>query len=81
MGRTPRGLGLAYRVFKSAGPWGMLEVYMLGLLVAIVNLTAIASFSLGVASLCFVALMLVTTAAGSHLDHELIAERLEESAR
>ena len=70
---------LAFRMLRGFGPWGMLEVYLLGMLVAIVNLTALASIAMGTASVCFVALMITTTAAGSHLDEDLIWSRLEAS--
>jgi len=76
LGRVGRHAAIAYRALKFAGPWGMLEVYLLGLLVAVVNLTAIASIELGVASFCFVALMFTTTAASSHLDDGLVRNRL-----
>jgi paraquat-inducible protein A len=77
MGGVGRHAATAYRWLRAAGPWGMLEVYLMGLLVAVVNLLAIASIELGVASFCFVALMFTTTAASSHLDDELIRRRLE----
>jgi paraquat-inducible protein A len=39
--------------------WGMLEVYLMGILVAIVKLIDMADLSLGVGLVCFVALLLV----------------------
>ena len=47
------------------------------LLVAVVNLTSMASIALGVAAYCFVALMFCTMMASSHLDPDLVWRRLE----
>ena len=80
LGRTPRHLAAAYRWMKAFGPWGMLDVYMLGVLVAVVNLTAIASIELGIASYCFVALMLASSAVSAQMPHELIVSHMERRA-
>lgn len=39
MGRVPAGLALLMRFLQSIKPWGMVEVFMLGILVALVKLT------------------------------------------
>ena len=57
MGRS-YGL-LLYRIYQHLREWGMLEVYLMGILVAIVKLIDLADLSLGVGLLCFVALLLV----------------------
>jgi paraquat-inducible protein A len=57
LGRT-YGL-LLYRAYQHLREWGMLEVYLMGILVAIVKLADMADISLGVGLLCFVALLLV----------------------
>lgn len=55
-----RGYGLLlYRMYHHLREWGMLEVYLLGILVAIVKLADIAELSLGVGLGCFIGLLLV----------------------
>ncbi|MDX1723639.1 MAG: paraquat-inducible protein A [Pseudomonas sp.] len=55
-----RGYGLLfYRIYHHLRDWGMLEVYLMGILVAIVKLADIADLSLGMGLLCFVGLLLV----------------------
>lgn len=58
--RIGRGYGLQlYRIYHHLRDWGMLEVYLMGILVSIVKLADIAAMSLGVGLFCFIALLLV----------------------
>ncbi|MFI8747084.1 paraquat-inducible protein A [Pseudomonas sp. NPDC077186] len=50
---------LLYRIYHHMREWGMLEVYLMGILVAIVKLLDLADLSLGLGLSCFVALLLV----------------------
>jgi paraquat-inducible protein A len=50
---------LLYRVYHHMREWGMLEVYLMGILVAMVKLMDLADLSLGLGLFCFVALLLV----------------------
>jgi len=50
---------LLYRIYQHLREWGMLEVYLMGILVAIVKLIDLADLSLGIGLVCFVALLLV----------------------
>ncbi|MFT5781230.1 MAG: paraquat-inducible protein A [Pseudomonas sp.] len=50
---------LLYRMYHHLREWGMLEVYMMGILVSIVKLIDIASPNLDVGLACFIALLLV----------------------
>ena len=79
-GRVPRFGARAFRAYSTLGPWGMLEVYMVGVLVAIPNLTSLASIVMGTACYVFVALMITTTAASAVMDRRLVWERLEAGA-
>ena len=55
-----RGYGLLlYRIYHHMREWGMLEVYFMGILVAIVKLMDLADLSLGLGLFCFIALLLV----------------------
>lgn len=58
--RVGRSYGLLfYRIYHHLRDWGMLEVYLLGILVAIVKLMDIADLSLGVGLGCFIGLIVV----------------------
>lgn len=50
---------LFYRIYHHLRDWGMLEVYLMGVLVAIVKLADMAELSLGLGLLCFISLLLV----------------------
>ncbi|WP_166363834.1 paraquat-inducible protein A [Pseudomonas akapageensis] len=50
---------LLYRIYHHMRDWGMLEVYLMGVLVAIVKLSDLAELSLGLGMACFVGLLLV----------------------
>lgn len=50
---------LLYRIYHHLRDWGMLEVYLMGILVALVKLADLAEVTLGVGLLCFIALLLV----------------------
>ena len=48
---------LLYRGYHHLREWGMLEVYLMGILVSIVKLIDMADLSLGIGLACFVALL------------------------
>lgn len=50
---------LLYRTYHHLRDWGMLEVYFMGVLVAIVKLLDLAELSLGLGLLCFISLLFV----------------------
>lgn len=50
---------LLYRIYHQMREWGMLEVYLMGVLVAIVKLMDMADLSLGLGLFCFIALLLI----------------------
>jgi len=50
---------LLYRIYHHLRDWGMLEVYLMGVLVAIVKLVDMASVSLGLGLACFISLLLI----------------------
>ncbi|WP_050983178.1 paraquat-inducible protein A [Cupriavidus basilensis] len=57
--RMPPGFGRLVRGIQRARPWGMLEVFMIGVLVTLVKLSTIAQVQPGVALWSFAALMIV----------------------
>lgn len=50
---------LLYRIYHHLREWGMLEVYLMGILVAMVKLMDLADLSIGLGLFCFIALLLV----------------------
>lgn len=58
--RIGRSYGLLlYRLYHHLQEWGMLEVYLMGILVSIVKLIDIAAPTLGAGMVCFISLLLV----------------------
>lgn len=58
--------------------WVMLEVYMLGIIVACVKLMSIAQLKLGCGLYAFVALIIINTLLTSGLDEELFWQRIQQ---
>lgn len=50
---------LLYRIYHHLRDWGMLEVYLMGVLVAFVKLVDMAAISVGLGLVCFISLLLV----------------------
>jgi len=67
-GRLPPGLPLAFRLVHLVKPWAMIEVFMLGLLVTISKLNALATVVPDIGLISFVLLMFSVTAASANFD-------------
>jgi len=68
LGRKPRHFAPVFRVLQAVRPWGMVEVFMLGVLVSLVKLAHLAGVVAGVALWSFAALMLVMAAISAVFD-------------
>ena len=77
--RVPRKLALVYRFIRSLQPWGMMEVFMLGILVSYVKLAKMAKIIPGLAIYSFVVLIFVLAGAAASLDPRIVWDRLGES--
>ena len=77
--RVPRNLALVYRFIRSLQPWGMMEVFMLGILVSYVKLGKMAKIVPGLAIYSFVVLIFVLAGAAASLDPRIVWDRLGES--
>ena len=66
-----------FRLLRHVAPWGMLEIFLLGILVALVKLGKMATIVPGISVFAFGLLVLVMAAAISALDPPLIWERLD----
>lgn len=76
LGSTPPALAEVYRFVEAIHPWAMLEVYLLGVMVAIIKLSQMAKISLETGSFAFGALILVLAAATSALDPRAVWARI-----
>ncbi len=76
VGRTAPALLPLFRFLQSVKPWGMLEVFLLAVLVAVVKLGDLATVVPGVALYSFCLLILTMAALASSLDAHLIWNRL-----
>src|SRR5919205_2939003 len=65
LGLRPPALGRVYRWVQRTKSWAMMEVYLLGLIVAYVKLGDMATVDIGLAAVGFVALILVMLAGDS----------------
>jgi paraquat-inducible protein A len=61
LGRRPPAFARIFRVLQAAHPWAMVEVFLLGILVALVKLANLAEVLPGPAMWCFGVLMLLLT--------------------
>jgi paraquat-inducible protein A len=67
----------AMRLVSALAPWSMMEIYLLGVLVSLVKLAAMAELTLGTAFWAFGALVVTNTWAGIVIDRHCLWEQLE----
>lgn len=77
MNRVPRGLGGIFRFIGHLGPWAMMEVFMLGILVSLVKLAKMATIVPGISVYAFMALIFVLAGSIATLDPHIIWERIK----
>ncbi|MCK7596379.1 paraquat-inducible protein A [Microbulbifer sp. CAU 1566] len=70
----------ALRWYHHLQEWGMLDVYMLGILVALVKMSDLGKMSVEPGLYCFVAMMVVSSAATVSFDAETVWARLARRA-
>jgi paraquat-inducible protein A len=66
--RLPPGMPLVFRIFRLAHTWSMVEVFMLGILVALAKLAHIATVVPGTALWAFFALMVLLVSTNAAFD-------------
>lgn len=76
LNRVPPGLPAALRVLQAVRPWGMIEVFILGLLVSLVKLAGMATVEPGIALWSFGGLLFLIAAAVASFDPREIWTRL-----
>jgi paraquat-inducible protein A len=80
LGRRPWGLVQMFRATEIMHPWAMMEVFLLGVIVAYVKLSDLAKLELGIALYAFIALILVMIAAELALDPREVWDRIGRQA-
>ena len=75
------GLTRMFRLYTSIDEWGMLEVYMLGILIAVFKLQDLASVTVGMGLYCFVILLVITLFSSAALDEEIFWQRIDHIRR
>lgn len=75
--RRPAHLVAVFRWIQRLRPWGMVEVFMVGILVSMIKLSQLATVIPGTALWAFAALIFVLSAASATLDPVEVWERLE----
>ncbi len=76
LGRMPAWLPRIFRFVRTLTPWGMMDVFMLGILVSVVKLAEMATIIPGISLFAFGVLILVLAAAQSALDPDLVWSRM-----
>ena len=76
--RYPDDLPLFMRWYKHLDEWGMLEVYMIGILVSIIKLHHMAHIHYDFGFFCFIALLFVAIASSVSMDKHEFWERIEK---
>ncbi len=75
--RSPWMLPFVFRLLQKTYLWGMMEVFMLGILVSMVKLAEIATLTPEIALYSFAALLFVTAALSASLDSRMIWDRID----
>ena len=74
--RVPWKSALVFRLLRGLQPWGMMEVFMLGILVSIVKLAKMAEIVPGLAIYSFAVLIFVLAGAAASLDPRIVWDRI-----
>ena len=77
LGRVAPYSARVFRLLQAVHPWGMVEVFLLGVLVSVVKLENVASVVPGIALWCFGALMFLMAALAAVFDQRVLWARLE----
>jgi paraquat-inducible protein A len=72
---------LFFRLYQFLDEWGMLEIYMLGILVSIIKLKDLAQLSYGMGLFCFIALLIITVCTAICLDEHRYWSLMDKAGR
>jgi len=77
LGRRPRHFAIVFRTLQAVRPWAMIEVLMLGVIVSVVKLAALAGVVPGIALWSFATLMFLMTAVAAVFDPRELWARMD----
>ncbi len=77
----PRDRTVIYRLVEGIGRWSMLDIFVIALLVAMVQLQALATIHAGPGAVAFCAVVVLTMFAAESFDPRLMWDVLEEERR
>jgi paraquat-inducible protein A len=80
-GYIPPNIELAFRLVQNLKQWGMVEVFILGVLVSLVKLSGMAQVMPDIAMWSFAGLIVMLTAAASSFEPEEVWDRIVELRR
>lgn len=75
--RIPFNLAAAFRFAQNLTPWSMMEVFLIGIIVAIVKLVGMAQIVPGLALWSFALLIVALAAAAANMDSRVVWNRVE----
>ena len=75
--RYSANLPLIFRTYKHLSEWGMVEVYMLGILVSIIKMHSMGALDFNLGFFCFSALFLITVSSSAIVDEDLFWKLIE----
>ena len=81
LGYAPSGAAFVFRALRASQPWGMVEVFMLGILCSIVKLAHLASLVVGPALWAFGALIVAIAAGAWYFEPAEYWARVERASR
>ena len=79
LGACAPGSALAFRLVEGFRPWSMMEVFLIGIFVALVKLADMAEIVTGLAIWAFVLLIPILAAASAYLDPEIVWRRIADA--
>ena len=80
-GRMPAGFSIIMRVLQNFNPWGMVEVFIIGVIVALVKLTHYGSLIPGIALWSLGGLTLLLAATASSFNIHDVWNRVHQAPR
>jgi paraquat-inducible protein A len=75
----PRERTVIYRITENIGRWSMLDIFVIGLLAALVQLGSIATIEPGIGAISFAGVVVTTILAAESFDPRLIWDAMEEN--
>lgn len=77
-GIVPRDLPIAFRIVDAIQPWGMVEVFLLGALVALVKLRHVATVHPGAALYAMAGFIMLLSASAASFEKRALWQRVDE---